>query len=216
MAKKAKPKPGPDDLVRASAGAYRSGDGRFEVQKADQGWFLVDTEQANEFGQQLIHGPFTTLGDVTAAIPGSRDIKPLLRSSGRRAAGRARKQAAPKKPKPPTSWIDRLDARDAADVRRLISALEGEGISGAEALVRRDRESLAAAPAAAALIEGRLRMLIADAPEAQRDALRRILKKAVAILTEEGGAAARPLPRWQLVETPRDPGQPARRIRPQV
>src|SRR5688572_12582714 len=126
MAKKEKPPAGPDDLVRAAAGAYRSGDGRFEVQKADQGWFIVDSEQANEFGQQLIHGPFATLGDVQAAIPGSRDIKPLLRSARwpsppakSAKAGKAAQKAASKKPAPPPSWIDRLARKEAAEVRRL-------------------------------------------------------------------------------------------------
>ncbi len=90
-AKKEKPAPGPDDLVRASAGSYRTGDGRFEVQKSDVGWYIVDTAQANEFGQQLIHGPVPTLDGVRIAIPGARDIKPLLRT---RAPSSAKKGAA--------------------------------------------------------------------------------------------------------------------------
>jgi hypothetical protein len=71
--------PKPNDLVRERAGEYRSGDGRFGVQKGDVGWFLVDTEQLNELGQPLMHGPLKTLDDVRAAMPGARDIKPLLR-----------------------------------------------------------------------------------------------------------------------------------------
>lgn len=57
-AKKERPPPGPDDLVRESAGAYKTGDGRFQVEKSDLGWYLVDTQQMTEFGQQLIHGPW--------------------------------------------------------------------------------------------------------------------------------------------------------------
>ena len=48
----------PDKLVRQQAGTYRSGDERFEIREADVGWFLVDSEQTNEFGQELIQGPF--------------------------------------------------------------------------------------------------------------------------------------------------------------
>jgi hypothetical protein len=216
MAKKEKPPAGPDDLVRASAGAYRSGDGRFEVQKSGQGWFVVDSQQANEIGQQLIHGPFATLDDVRGAIPGSREIKPLLRS-GRRtvttAAGKAAKKPVPRKPAAPQSWIDRLSKSEAAEVRGLIRALEGEGVGAAEAVVKRDRDAGPIAPAASALVETRLKKLIDDAPEGQRDAVRRAIKRAAEILTDEGAATARPLPRWELVETPRDPGQRPRRIR---
>jgi hypothetical protein len=71
-AKKERPPPGPDDLVRESAGAYRSGDERFRVEKSDVGWYLIDNEQANEFGQQLIHGPLPTLDAVREQMPGAR------------------------------------------------------------------------------------------------------------------------------------------------
>lgn len=208
--KKVKPVPGPDDLVRVSAGAYMSGDGRFEVQKSDQGWFVVDNEQANEFGQQLIHGPLATLDDVRAAIPGARDIRPLLRSMKRPSA--PPKPAAAKNPAPPKSWIDRLSKAEAADVRRLIRALEDEGVAGAEALVKHDRDS-SLAVAAAALIEQHLRALVDAAPDKERAAIRAAVRRAVEILADEGGVTARPLPRWELVETLRDPAQPSRKLR---
>ena len=41
----------PDKLVRQQAGTYRTTDDRFEVREADVGWFLVDSEQTNEFGR---------------------------------------------------------------------------------------------------------------------------------------------------------------------
>src|SRR3954453_11516700 len=110
-AKTEKPAPGPNDLVRESAGVYRTGDGRFEVQKSDLGWFLVDTEQANEFGQQLIHGPLATLDAPGKQFPGALDIKPLLRVRPIKATG-AKESAKPKKAEPPPpappTWIDRL------------------------------------------------------------------------------------------------------------
>lgn len=65
----------PDKLIRQAAGDYRTADDRFEVRQADVGWFLVDSEQANEFDQELIHGPFGTMKAVRAAIPGARGQK---------------------------------------------------------------------------------------------------------------------------------------------
>jgi hypothetical protein len=228
MAKKEKPPAGPDDLVRAGAGAYTSGDARFAVQKSDQRWFLVDNEQSNEFGQQLIHGPFDTLEDVRVAIPGARDIKPLLRvprksapGSAKSGQGRAGKSAAnhktaSSKPPTPMSWIDRLPPREAAEVRRLIAVLEAEGISSAESVVKRDRDSEGFALIAEELIARRLAKVVAAASPAARDELRKAVRRVAEILTDEGGATARPLPRWELVETPRDPGQPPRRIRVRI
>lgn len=218
MAKKEKPPAGPDDLVRRGAGAYTSGDGRFGVQKSDQRWFLVDNQQSNEFGQQLIHGPFDTLGDVRAAIPGARDIKPLLRVPRRRGEPAQRQKAAPpgKKPPTPLSWIDRLPAQEAAEVRRLVGALEAEGIANAESIIKRDRDSEGFALAAEELIARRLAKVAASATPAARDELRKAVRRVAEILTDEGGATARPLPRWELVETPRDPGQPPRRIRVRI
>jgi hypothetical protein len=216
MAKKEKPPAGPDDLVRASTGAYRTGDGRFEVQKSDQRWFLVDNEQSNEFGQQLIHGPFDTLEGVRAAIPGARDIRPLLRAPRVKRAAASAEKAACRKPAPPPSWIDRLSAREAAEVRRLIALLESEGITSAESVVKRDRDSEGFALAAEELIARRLANVVAAATPAARDELRKAVRRVAEILTDEGGATARPLPRWELVETPRDPGQPPRRIRVRI
>lgn len=218
MAKKEKPPAGPDDLVRAGSGAYTSGDGRFAVQKSDQRWFLVDNKQSNEFGQQLIHGPFDTLEDVRGAIPGARDIKPLLRVPRAKAVTSSKASpksaaGAGKKPPTPLSWIDRLPAQDAAEVRRLIGALEAEGISNAETVVKRDRDSEGFALIAEELIARRLAKLVAAASPQARDELRRAVRRMTEILTDEGGATARPLPRWELVETPREPGQPPRRIR---
>ena len=64
-----------DKLTRQTAGSYRTADERFEVREAGIGWYLVDTTQQNEFGQELLHGPYDTLKDVRAAIPGARTSK---------------------------------------------------------------------------------------------------------------------------------------------
>jgi hypothetical protein len=215
-----KPPAGPDDLVRAGAGAYTSADGRFAVQKSDQRWFLVDNQQSNEFGQQLIHGPFDTLEDVRAAIPGAREIKPLLRVPRGKAAPPKKlpRSAAARKPTP-LSWIDRLPAQEAAQVRRLIGALEAEGIANAEAVIKRDRESEGFALAAEEIVARRLAKVVQAASPQARDELRKAVRRAIEILTDEGGATARPLPRWELVEAPRESaqtGRPPRRIRVRV
>src|SRR3954452_2459131 len=170
-AKTEKPPAGPNDLVRESAGVYRSGDGRFEVQKSDVGWYLVDTEQANEFGQQLMHGPLPTLDAIREAMPGARDVTPLLRTRTAKTRDRGRaaaaKSATKLPPPPPRSWIDELPSREREQVRGLIRVLEKEGLSDAEALARRFRDQ--PRTLATRLVEHWLRALIDEQPESDRD-----------------------------------------------
>lgn len=73
----------PDDVIRQEAGSYVSGDGRFEIRQSEADWYLVDTEQTNELGQELMQGPFASLKAAREAMPGARSIKPLLRSQRR-------------------------------------------------------------------------------------------------------------------------------------
>jgi hypothetical protein len=242
-AKKEKPEPGPDDLVRESAGTYRTGDDRFHVEKSDMGWYLVDTQQTNEFGQQLIHGPLGTLDAIRAAIPGARDLKPLLRvrptksaegkapaegqaaaagraHSGNDAAGqtpRDGQKSPPKRdpPPPPQTWIDRLPSKEQAHVRQLIRALEKEGLPGAEELVRRHRDD-STSTIAARLIEHQLRALVDDQPEADRERARATVRRVVEILSADGLGVTRPAPRWALVEVAEDEATPKARIRPEI
>ena len=225
-AKKEKAEPGPDDLVRESAGVYRTGDGRFEVQKSDQGWFLVDTQQNNEFGQNLIHGPMATLDALREAIPGARELKPLLRTraakpaatkSAAAKAGSAKpaapRRAPPSPPPSPKTWIDKLPNSEAVEVRKLIRALEEEGLADAETLVRRHRD--APTPVLAAMvIEHRLRALVSEQPEGERERAQELVRRATGILATDGATISRPAPRWALVEV-RDDEESARvRIRP--
>jgi hypothetical protein len=209
--KKEKAPPEPDDLVRVSAGAYTSGDGRFQVEKSDVGWYLVDAQQTNEFGQQLIHGPFPTLESVRDAIPGTREIKPLLRVRPRKSSSKA--STASDAPPPPPTWIDRLPDKEAAGVRRLIKALEQEKIPDAEELVKRQRDENSSL-IATRVIEHRLRTMIDGLPENERDSARAISKRIVDLLAGEGGSNQRPLPRWALVEADRDDSPPP--IHPRV
>jgi len=198
----------PDKLVRQSAGVYHSADGRFQVQQSDATWFVVDTQQTNELGQELIHGPFASLKQARAAMPGARDVTPLPRTRPRPA------EPTPKRKPPPPTWIDRLPESEQTKVRRLIRALEEQGVADAEALVRRDFQ--AGVPAMVTrLIEARLAAVVdelaGDGREAERAA--EIIRRVVEILTAEGSTVRAPLPGWLLIETGREPDPPNRRIR---
>lgn len=80
-AKKASTSDDPNALKRVRAGAYRSADERFEVQEGGTGWFIVDTAQADELGQQIVQGPYPTLAAVRDALPDARrtTVRPLPR-----------------------------------------------------------------------------------------------------------------------------------------
>jgi hypothetical protein len=209
--------------VRESAGVYRSGDGRFEVQKSDAGWYIVDTEQANEFGQQLMHGPLPTLDAIREAIPGARGVKPLLRGATARArAGAASAESSktakptgkPAPQPPPKSWIDELPSREAERVKRLIRMLEKDGLRDAEGLARRYRDQ--PETLATRIVEQRLRALIDEQPESDRERAQHVVRRAAEILADEGMAVGDPAPRWALVSVKADHGQPEGRIRPKL
>jgi|GEM_PF-5437695 len=218
-AKKEKPLPGPDDLVRESAGAYRSGDGRFEVQKSDLGWYLVDTQESNEFGQQLIHGPLATLDAIRDAIPRAREIKPLLRVRPKKALAPRSAAGSPPKPEPPPpppTWIDRLPDKEAAEVRRLIRALEKEGFDDPEELVRRHRDDTTPT-ITTRVLEHRLREIADDSDPDNRAAARKLIARVVDELALNGNSVRRPLLGWALVEiASHDDAAPRRRLRPRT
>lgn len=118
--KKAAAEPDPNRLVRVSAGVYRSEDQRFEVRDGGTGWFVTDGEQANEFGQELVTGPYATLAAVREALPEARrtTIRPLPKPTGssepeRESQPKKSKRAARPKPAPPEHRLVKL-LRDAA------------------------------------------------------------------------------------------------------
>jgi hypothetical protein len=224
----------PDKLVRQSAGVYRSADERFEVRDGGTGWFLVDSEQTDDFGQELLQGPFPTLAAVRMAIPPARSTKvtpirpPGATGSGARSrnaegskgakgakARNAAKDATPKpadpEPPPPPSWIDRLPKAEGSAVRRLIAALEREGIADAEALVRRDREGIGPA-LATRLIERGLAEIVDELPERARPGARELVRRAVELVTAHGTKAGADRPGWMLVEVGPKPEPSNRRI----
>ncbi len=185
--------PDTDKLVRQAAGSYRTADDRFQARQAAQGWFLVDTEQSNEFGQELIHGPFATLKELREAIPGSRTAKTVALPKPAKTPKGAAKEGPKPKPKPP-NWIDKLPAAEARAVRKTLAALDREGVKDAELLVRRDRDGLLPA-VAVRLIERRL----AEAAEGASPKERKIVQRVAEILSAEGRATDA-LPGWTLVE----------------
>jgi hypothetical protein len=205
--RKADAPPDPDKLVRKSAGSYLTADDRFEARQAAQGWFLVDTEQSNEFGQELIHGPFATLKELREAIPGSRTTKtvPLPKPAK---TPRAAKGAPSDKPKPPPkTWIDKLPPAEARAVRATMAALEREGVADGELLVRRDRDGLAPA------IAGRLiELRLAEAADGASPKDRKLIQRVAEILSADGRATDA-LPGWTLVEVPPGQGPPTDRRR---
>lgn len=205
--KKAPKQPGPDDLVRQSAGSYLSGDGRFRVDQSDSTWYLVDTQQANEFGQELMHGPFPSLKAAKAATPGARDIKPLLRSVPRPKRVAARKAPPP----PPPTWLDKLSSKEASEARALIRALERQGVLDADDLVRHDRDSPTPL-IAIRLLQQRLNELLDDLPKDQREGAKKLVQRIAALFIDDG-VTSRPLPGWALIETDADRQPTKRRIR---
>jgi GNAT superfamily N-acetyltransferase len=114
--KRADTAPDPNRLVRVAAGRYRSEDERFEVREGGTGWFVTDAQQANEFGQELVTGPFATLAAVREALPEARrtTLRPLPRpkATRERRGPRRRKPAARPEPAPEHRLVRML--RDAA------------------------------------------------------------------------------------------------------
>jgi hypothetical protein len=198
--------PDPDKLVRQTAGSYRTADDRFEARQAAQGWFLVDTEQSNEFGQELIHGPFGTLKQLGEAIPGSRTAKTIAMPKAPKPSKGATKEE-PKKPKPPT-WIEKLPPAEGRAVRKTIASLERDGVTDAELLVRRDRDGLLPAVAVR-----RIERRLAEAGDGASPKERKLIQRVAEILSAEGRATDA-LPGWTLVEVApgADPPTEHRRI----
>jgi len=203
----------PNKLVRQEAGTYLTTDERFEVRGEGNRWFLVDRERSDELGQELVRGPMPTLSAVREAIPEARreDIRPLASPRPAKAAT-ARTEKDKPKPAPPPSWIDRLPKREAAEVRALVRALERAGVTQAEQLVRRDREGFEPA-VATHLLQRRLAELVDEFPADGRDAVRALVARVVAVLSDEGSRRREPLPGWLLVEIGPLPEPENRRIR---
>lgn len=206
----------PDKLVRERAGTYRSADGRFEVREGQSGWYLIDSAQTNELGQEIVQGPFPTLKGVREALPAARStqIVPLAtrrgKASPKRTAGSSHRSKRSEQPAP-ASWIDELPRAEAQAVRRLVSALEREGLADAEALVKLDRDGLGPA-IATRRIERRLEAIAEEFPDGARDGVREIMRRVAEILSVDGARGPNGVPGWTLVELGDDGVPPNRRI----
>jgi hypothetical protein len=209
----------PNKLVRQRAGLYRTTDERFEVRQAALGWFLVDSAVTNEFGQELVRGPFATLEAVRDELPDARRTTlkslPMPKASKARggAGGAARRTAPP--PAPPTSWLDQLPKPRAAAARRLIAAVEREGLPHAEELVQNAIEGRGPG-LALPILEHRLDRILASTTARDPEAARRLVRGVVELLTNDGTGMADPLPGWVLVELGEEPAPSNRRLRPKV
>jgi hypothetical protein len=216
----------PNKLVRQRAGLYRTADERFEVRQAALGWFLVDSAATNEFGQELVRGPFATLDALREMLPEARrttlaSVPAARRRSSAKATGKtgakagAQEKRKPAPPPPPRSWLDELPRPRAAAARRLLAAAEREGLNDAESLVRDAIEGRGPG-LAAPVIERRLQQIVDKAPAEERETARRMVVATVELLTGAGARVPDPLPGWSLVEIGEQPAPPNRRLRPKT
>ena len=163
-----------------------------------------------------MHGPFPTLKGARGQISGARTVKPLLRSTTRpktrpRKAATGRAEAPAAEPPRVQTWIEKLPTAEASEVRRLIRALEREGIEDAEALVRKDRGGLLPA-IATALLQHRLGQVIESLPDRERAGAKDLADRITAVLTSTD-RLPEPLPGWALFETGAGREPTKRRIR---
>jgi GNAT superfamily N-acetyltransferase len=111
-------------LKRVSAGTYRTGDGRFEVEQNSGRWMLVDTTQTNELGLPIIRGPFATLDEARDAISQARSGPAPTSTLGERmraaktkgrAEGKAERGVGGPEPRPPTKATPAPESEPEAD-----------------------------------------------------------------------------------------------------
>lgn len=170
-------------LTRLGGGRWRTRDERFTIEPQSGTWVVVDAEQTDELGQPLVRGPFRSLAEAKVAIGTARaggpaasplagrprrgDAEAKPRASAAppaKAAGRASRDPKEVPPAPAEpSWIADLGPADRGRARRVIEALERDGVADAESMVRRDL--VGGVPALAALaVARRLAALDPDAP----------------------------------------------------
>ena len=218
---------------RVEPGRYQSSDERFALESDGGGrWFVTDEAERDELGLARTTGPFATLGAAKVATDATREraaaasplaarladaaSRPKRAAAGPRRATAARTPAAPPgaklapEPAPPLrTWLDELAERDPAAAQRaqrLVAALAGAGIAGADALVRRD--VLGATPAIAASLLARD---LAAAVASLQDPRPAAVVEAVAAVFAQS-PVREGLPGWELVERG-GPGGAARRLR---
>jgi hypothetical protein len=95
-----KPPPAPDALVREQAGRYRSGDNRFTVRQDGGQWFVTDSQQTNEFGLEMVLGPFATVALAREQMALQRE-HPAGAEPGSKVRSIARARAVPRPKRQP-------------------------------------------------------------------------------------------------------------------
>jgi hypothetical protein len=204
----------PNKLIRTRAGVYRTADDRFEVRQAALGWFLIDSAVTDQLGQELTRGPLPTLAAVGDELPEARrtTIKPVPRAKAPSGKAKTASAAKPRPTAPPSpTWIDRLPKGEAAEVRRLIRALELEEVSDAESLVQQARRG-GDPVVAARLLERRLEALVDDLPSGERAKAGQLVRRVAELLSADGTKLFDPLPGWALVEVEAGAKPPPHRI----
>ena len=112
--------------------------------------------------------------------------KPPEATEGGREGGAEETEAA--------DWIEKLPTAEGRAVRKTIAALERDGITDAELLVRRDRDGLLPAIAIR-----RIERRLAEAADGASPKERKLIQRVAEILSAEGRATDA-LPGWTLVE----------------
>jgi hypothetical protein len=56
------------NLKRETAGRYRTDDSRFVIRQQSGQWWVMDTEQTDELGQQALDSPYPSLSEATEAM----------------------------------------------------------------------------------------------------------------------------------------------------
>ena len=100
-------------------------------------------------------------------------------------------------------------------MRSLIRALEREGLSDADDVVRLHRNDRAPT-IATKLLEQRLTEILDDQPSEERDRITKVVQKVLKALTVDGASTPSPAPRWALVELTDDAESPPRQMRPRL
>ncbi|MBI3746861.1 MAG: GNAT family N-acetyltransferase [Chloroflexi bacterium] len=147
-----KPPADPAKLVRAAAGGYATGDGRFTVEHASGGWMLTDAELTNELGLPLVRGPYPTLDVARAAVDALRsgpapiyDLAERMAAMPARAARSADRPApaprsgrpAPRAAEPLPVVIREFRSRDGESLRTLWAAMGCRSLGDDDMSLRR-------------------------------------------------------------------------------
>jgi ribosomal protein S18 acetylase RimI-like enzyme len=136
--------PDPSKLKRESAGRYVTGDGRFTVEQASNGWMVVDAEQANELGLPLVRGPFATLAEARTGMEHARrapaptsNLAERIAAKGARTGTATRAARAPlPRPEPPPILVREYRTGDGQPLRRLWESVGLRSIGDDDASLR--------------------------------------------------------------------------------